>query len=236
MTSIAVGRRIDREALSQGAGVALSLALGYVPFALALGATFAATDLDPLVAWSSSWLVFAGAAQATAVSLLDAGAAPTVVVLSCLVMNARHLLYGASLRPHMDPWSRRTRAAGAYFLTDAVYAIAAARFEEGPGAEAISHRSFYFGAGLTAWVSWVALTGAGVTLADSVPAVLRLDLAAPLTFVLLLLPLLSTRAAKVSAVAAGSTVAVGATLPMGIGLLAGIAAGVAAGSLTGDTT
>ena len=44
------------------------------PFGLALGATLAATHIPPLIAWSSSPLVFGGAAQLLAVQLLDTGA------------------------------------------------------------------------------------------------------------------------------------------------------------------
>lgn len=233
MTATAIEARIDRRAFVHGARVAMPLAVGFTPFALALGAAFASTDLDPWVAWSSSWIIFAGAAQAAAVAMLDSGDAPAVVIVSCLIINSRLLLYGASLRPLMAAWTAAARGAVAYFLTDAVYAIAASHIGERPDAGAASHRSFVFGAGLTAWASWVLLTGAGVALADSIPTELPLDLAAPLTFLLLLLPLLGTRAAKVSAVAAGVAAAVGAALPLGIGMLAGIVVGIAAGSWSG---
>lgn len=233
MTATAIEDRIDRRAFLHGARATMSLAVGFTPFALALGAAFASTDLDPWVAWSSSWIIFAGAAQAAAVAMLDSGDGPAVVIVSCLIINSRLLLYGASLRPHMETWTAATRGAVAYFLTDAVYAIAASQITERPDAGAATHRSFVVGAGLTAWASWVLLTGAGVALADWIPTALPLDLAAPLTFLLLLLPLLSTRSAKASAVAAGVTATACAALPMGTGMLVGIVAGIAAGSRAG---
>ena len=53
----------------------------------------------------------------------------------------------------------------------------------------------------------MAMTGAGVLLAGVLPPSLRLELAAPLTFLLLLLPMLTTRAAY-GAAATGGIVAV----------------------------
>ena len=52
---------------------AIPVVIAYAPFGLALGATLAATHIPPLIAWSSSPLVFGGAAQLLAVQLLDTG-------------------------------------------------------------------------------------------------------------------------------------------------------------------
>jgi predicted branched-subunit amino acid permease len=41
---------------------ALTVVIAYIPFGLALGAALASTSVDPVVAWSSSALVVAGAA------------------------------------------------------------------------------------------------------------------------------------------------------------------------------
>jgi predicted branched-subunit amino acid permease len=82
------------------------------------------------------------------------------------------------------------------------------------------------------WVAWLLLTAAGALLAGGLPAALPLDLAAPLSFLLLLLPMLSNRPACAAAVV-GGIVAVGASgLPLGLGLLIGAAAGVGAGAVT----
>ena len=71
---------------------AIPVVLAYAPFGLALGATLAATHIPPLIAWSSSPLLFSGAAQLLAVQLPGAGASAGVVVLGALVVNARMLL------------------------------------------------------------------------------------------------------------------------------------------------
>jgi predicted branched-subunit amino acid permease len=123
------------------------------------------------------------------VQLLSAGASGVVVVLAALIVNARMLLYGAALAPHAAAWSARWRWLGAYLLADPVYALAAARFSMPDGGGSARHRLLYYlGVGVTLWTAWLAMTGAGVLLAGVLPTSLHLELAAPLTFLLLLLP------------------------------------------------
>ena len=65
--------------------------------------------------------------------LLSPGTAHSLLVLAALVVNARMLLYGAALAPHTTDWSARGRWAAGYLLTDPVYALAMARFEQADG-------------------------------------------------------------------------------------------------------
>lgn len=216
----------------QGVRDSVVVIIAYLPFGLALGATLAATGVHPLIAWSSSPLLFGGAAQLLAVELLDAGASAAVIILGALVVNARMLLYSASLAPYTRAWRGRWRWLGAFFLNDPVYAVALARFgRAGGGGEARDRLRYYLAVGLTLWTAWQLVTGVGALLAETLPAALRLELAAPLTFLLLLLPMLASRAAYAAA-AVGAAVSVAASgLPLGLGLLAGAAAGMIAGAM-----
>lgn len=216
---------------------AYAVIVAYLPFALALGASMAATGLPPVVAWASSPLLFGGAAQLLAVQQLDAGAGAAVVIAAALVVNARMLLYGASLAPHVRGWRGRWRWAGAYLLADPVYAMAVGRF--GRPDEAGDDRdrlTYYFVAGGTLWVAWMLATGAGVALAGALPVELRLELAAPLTFLLLLAPMITDRPTAAAAVTGGVVAVAASGLPLGLGLLTGAAAGIVVGALTGAVT
>ena len=73
------------------------------------------------------------------------------------------------------------------------------------------------------------ITGAGVLLAGVLPASLHLELAAPLTFLLLLLPMLTHRAAYAAAATGGIVAVMASGLPLGLGLLVGAGAGIAVG-------
>ena len=193
----------DEAFLAAGVMAAARRAGHRVVFGIALGAALARTGLPPGLAWSSSPLLFGGAAQLVAVQLLAGGAPAVVVVAASLVVNARMLLYSASLAPHARGWPRRWRRAGAYLLVDPVYALAVGRFggDDGGGSPADRLR-YYRGAGVTHWAGWMALTAAGVLLGGLPPTSLPLGLAAPLTFLVLLLPMLTGRAACAAAVPA----------------------------------
>jgi predicted branched-subunit amino acid permease len=224
----------NASALRQGARDAAPVALAYAPFGLALGATLAASHVAAPIAWSSSPLMFGGAAQLVAVQLLDAGANVVVVVLAALIVNARMLLYSAALAPHTADWSARRRWAAAYLLADPVYALAIARFERADhGGSARDRFRYYLSSGLVIWSAWMALTGAGVLLAGVLPDSLHLELAAPLTFLLLLLPMLTSKAAYCAAAAGGLAAVAASGLPLGLGLLVGAGAGIAVGRFVG---
>jgi len=155
------------------------------------------------------------------------------VVLGALVVNARMLLYSAALAPHTAGWRARWRWLGAYLLADPVYALAITRFT---GAHTDGPRErlrYFFTVGLVLWPAWLGLTGAGVLLGGVLPTSLRLDLAAPLTFLLLLLPMLTSRPAYAAAVTGGTVAVAASGLPLGLGLLAGAAAGIAVGGWLG---
>ncbi|GEL25104.1 hypothetical protein PSU4_40580 [Pseudonocardia sulfidoxydans NBRC 16205] len=223
-----------RPVVLRAAADAVPVIAAYVPFGLTLGATLAASGISPLVAWSSSPLLFGGAAQLLAVQLLGAGANVAVVVLGALVVNSRMLLYSASLAQHADGWSRRARWAGAYLLADPVYALALGRFTRPDGGgDARTRLAYYLGVGSTLWTAWMGVTAAGALLAGVLPDGLRLDVAAPLTFLLLVLPMLTSRPAWAAAATGGAVAVAASGLPLGLGLLVGSAAGIAAGALVG---
>lgn len=214
------------------AGVdAVTVIVAYAPFGLTLGATLASTGVPALIAWSSSPLLFGGAAQLVSVQLMDAGAGAAFVILAALVVNARMLLYSAAIAPHAAGWPRRWRWFGAYLLVDPVYALAAGRFSS-PGT-AREKLTYYLTIGCTLWVGWMVLTGLGVVLAGVLPASLDLGLAAPLTFLLLLVPMLTSRPAYVAAAGGGFGALVASGLPLGLGLLVGAAVGITAGAIAG---
>jgi predicted branched-subunit amino acid permease len=216
-----------RRAALRSAGVIVA---SYIPFGIAAGAAMGATSVDPLVSILSSPIIFAGAAQIAAVQLLHIGAALALVVLTVAVINARHLLYSAALAPHLADWSLGQRMGAAFLLADPVYALAAARFDTGDGGGGDREkRAFYFTAGLTCLVGWTALLAIGIVVGGFIPEWVPFELAIPLTFLLLTLPLIKNSAGLVAAAVAGIVALVAHGLPLGIGLMVGAVAGVAAG-------
>ena len=57
-----------------------------------IGLSAAQADIPTLAGWLTGPLIYAGSAQVATIQMLDAGAAPIVVVVAALVINVRLLL------------------------------------------------------------------------------------------------------------------------------------------------
>ena len=225
-------RDLTRAAIRAGVRDGLMLELAYIPFDLAAGAVMAHAAVDPAISIASGPIIFAGAAQLVAVQLLSSGAAIPLVVLAVFIVNARHLLYSASLEPHLTAWSRKQRLAGAFFLSDPTYALAITRFERPEGAGSKGEQlGYYFAASIVLWIGWSALLAVGVLFGGLIPPWVPLELAIPLTFLLLVLPLLKDHAGVVAASVGGIVALLAQPLPYGFGLIIGAVAGLIAGGI-----
>lgn len=198
-------------------------------------AGYAAIDrgLSAVEALGFSVLMFAGSAQLAAIDLLGSGAPVWVALLTVLVINARMLMYSASLAPHLAGESLPRRAGAAYLLTDHAYAVAITRqLRTSPPPRALP---YYLGAASTQWAGWQLWTVLGVALGGLVPADSPADFGVPLAFLALLVPAITDRATLAAAVVAGAVVAGAvATLlvdaPANLGMPAAAVAGIAVGA------
>lgn len=212
-----------------GVRTELPILFGVIPFGLIYGVLGVSAGLPPLLAIAMSSVVFAGSAQFIGAELIGLGAPGPIIVLTTLVVNLRHMLYSASLAPHLRHLSPAWKWLLAYLLTDEAYAVTILHYER-PGPPAHKHW-FYLAAGLTLWAAWQASTAAGVFLGARVPPSWGLDFTLALTFIGLVVPALSDRAAVAAALAAGLGAVFAYTLPLKLGLLVAAAAGILAGLL-----
>lgn len=204
----------------------LPLLLGVAPFGMIFGVVALASGIPRLETQGFSLFVFAGSAQFIAAGLIGDGAAPLIVVLTILVVNLRHMLYSASMAPHVRHLSARWKIALAWLLTDEAFATTWARQRKGDTAQV---HWFALGTGLTLWATWQASTALGVALGAVVPEGLALDFVLPLTFLALLLPMLTERPALAAALSAGVLSVALADLPHKIGLMLATVVGVGVG-------
>jgi predicted branched-subunit amino acid permease len=113
---------------------------------------------------ASSLLIFSGALQFALLALLSAGATMLPLVLIAVVLNLRHLVLGAVLRPRIEG-SRSRRAALAFFLVDETFgfAVAAGHAAERAGvpAGAAVERTFLI-SGVVCYLAWQVGTLIGV--------------------------------------------------------------------------
>lgn len=210
-----------------GVRAELPIALGVLPFGMIYGVLALGAGLPPLLAQAMSAIVFAGSAQFIGAGLFAAATPVGVIWLTTLVVNLRHLLYGASLAPHLRGLSPAWKGLLAYLLTDEAYVVAILRYQ-GPG-EARWRHGFLLGCGLTLWLGWQLSTAVGIFLGTQVPAAWGLEFTLALTFIGLVVPALTGPPPIAAALTAGVTALLTAGWPYRLGLLAAALAGIAAG-------
>jgi branched chain amino acid efflux pump len=214
-------------ALRQGVVAILPLMIGVIPFGFAFGVAAAASGIDVKLAWSTSPIIFAGAAQLATVQLLSSGTSLVVVAATALMINLRHVMYSAVLASDFRGFPRIWRLTLPYLLTDQTFAMTATRFESEPRPE--FKRWYYVGVGTTLWVWWQATTALGIVLGARIPDDWNLDFAIPAVFLALLVVSVKSRPGVVAAAAAATVAVLGHRMPYGLGLATGIVCGIAAG-------
>lgn len=225
----AEARATGRSEFWAGVRAEAPILLGTIPFGLIFGALAVQLGLRPALAQASSSVIFAGSAQFISAPLL-AGATPSVViVLTVLVVNARHMLYSASLAPYLAPISPLWKVVLSYLLTDEAYVVTITHFHR--GADARVRHWFFLGAGLTLWSTWQLATAAGIVIGAQVPPAWALDFFLPLTFIALVIPNLRGRASWTAALVAGIVGVLGLGLPYKLGLVLAALLGILAGMM-----
>lgn len=182
--------------------------LGVVPFGITCGVMGLTAGLTPLETIMMSLLVFAGASQFIAITMLGAGITSLgLVVFTTLLVNLRHMLMGASLAKYMVKQSVSRQALLSFLLTDEAYAMTISRIHQNGYSAA-----FQFGVSSSLYITWALSTIAGVLVGNHVPDPLAwgLDFAMPATFLVLLFPRLTDRISIVVCVVAGLISVVGA--------------------------
>lgn len=215
--------------------------VGIIPFGLVAGATPVTTDLGGGTSIGLSTIVFAGASQLAAADALADGSSALVAVIAACTINLRLLLYSASLAPHLAAAPLRRRLLVGYLLTDQAYAVSITRWTAeaddeargGPAASGLDRKlPFYFGAAVLLWANWQVCTVIGVLIGSAVPESLPLDFAVPLVFLVLLVPVITTKPAAIAALMGGAFAVAAGEAGIGqLSVLVGALAGIAAGAL-----
>jgi len=217
-------RRMNEPYLHVKRGVfeTIPLFIPAIPFALVFGVVVGESGIAPWLGWSSSPLIFGGAAQITIVSLLGEGASIAAAVTAALIVGARHLLYSVSIAPRFKGQPRWFRWLGPYVLIDQVFALAMLREDDDPKA----FRTYYLAVGFTFWFLWMTCTAVGLFVGPLVPAYLNISFAAPVLFMALLVTAIDRwEKVAVALLSAGFTIML-SDLPNRSGLLVGALLGV----------
>jgi len=219
----------SRSAFLEGVRDMAPMMLGVIPFGMVCGVGAMAAGASPVAALAMSMIMFSGAAQIVATQLLVAGAPFAVILLSCLVVSLRLLMYSATMAPYLRPLDHRWRNLLSFVLTDQAFAGTLQRFKRSDDLRA--NASYFLGTGALLWLTWQVATIAGIVAGQVIPASWQLEFVVPLCFLAVLVPLLRDRVSiVVFAVATVAVVELDA-MPLRLSMICGGLLGIAAGIL-----
>jgi predicted branched-subunit amino acid permease len=203
----------------------LPFLLVVIPFGLLFGIVATEAGFTSVQTMAFSSVVFAGAAQFTALQLMAEDAPFLIVVSTALAVNLRMAMYSASLVVWLGRAPLWKRALIAYVNVDQSYAVSMNRFEDEPDLSLSQRIGFFFGAVTPVCPMWIVATGLGIWFGDMIPDWIALDFAVPICFLAIIAPMMRTLAHMVSSVVSIILSWVFSGLPYNLGLLvAGVAA------------
>lgn len=208
----------------------IPMLIGAVPFGIVYGTLAVSSGLSVAATLAMSLLVFAGSAQFVAASLVASGTGLTVILLTTLIINLRHMLYSASLLPFVRHLPQRWRITLAFWLTDESFAVVHRHYllHDAP----VTHKHWYFlGSCLAMYSLWFICTLFGVVLGQTLPSLgdWGLDFAMVATFIGIVVPLLRNQPMIVAALVASLVAVLAHGLPYKLGLMLAALLGVTAG-------
>jgi predicted branched-subunit amino acid permease len=203
--------------------------LGVIPFGMVCGVGAMAAGASPVAALAMSMIMFSGAAQIVATQLLVAGAPFAVILLSCLVVSLRLLMYSATMAPYLRPLDHRWRNLLSFVLTDQAFAGTLQRFKRSDDLRA--NASYFLGTGALLWGTWQIATIAGIVAGQVIPASWQLEFVVPLCFLAVLMPLLRDRVSIVVFAVATVAVVTLDAMPLRLSMICSGLLGIGAGML-----
>ncbi|WP_299604460.1 AzlC family ABC transporter permease [uncultured Tateyamaria sp.] len=200
------------------------------PFAMLFGVLATEAGLNVFEVMTFSLAVIAGAAQFTALQVMENDAPTVVVILSALAVNLRVAMYSAALTPYLGRAPLWQRVFAAYLLVDQSYALSHAKFEAVPDLTIPQRMAYYFGTCLLVMIVWFGMSYAGAALGTQLPADLPLDFALPIAFLSMVAPMVRTLPHLIAATVAVIVGLLAVSVPYSLGLIIAGAAGMMAGA------
>jgi 4-azaleucine resistance transporter AzlC len=215
--------------LAAGARDTLPMLVGAAPFGMIFGTLVAASQLAPWQGQLMSMSVFAGSSQFIAVGLVAGHAGLLVIWLTTFIVNLRHMLYAATLLPHVARLPARWRWTLGFLMTDETFAVMNGYYGRYPQAP-LGHW-YFLGSGLAMYANWQMWTLVGLLFGAVFPRLqtLGLDFAMVATFIAIIVPQLARLPHFGAALAAGTFAYLLKDLPYKLGLMSAVLVGVAVG-------
>ncbi len=194
------------------ASVTLGLAVGVFAISFGVGAVSAGASVAQSCAMSL--LVFTGASQFSAISVIGAGGSTASALGGALLLAARNGVYGLTMAPRL-PGSLGRRLVAAHLTLDESTAMSAAQTDP------VAQRAAFWITGFSVYVFWNLGTLVGALAGTAIdPKTFGLDAAFPAAYVAMVWPLLRSGRGRLAALCgAAICVTLIPFVPVGIPIL-----------------
>ncbi len=140
--------------IKKGFKDAFPIMMGYFPIAMTFGILSKTAGVSVVDGMLMSSIVYAGASQFMAVSMIAAGIAPVSIIIATFLMNFRHFIMSASIRAKLKTVHKKWFPVIGFFLTDESFSVASLK-------EDIDDAGYLISMEIASYASWVMGTLAG---------------------------------------------------------------------------
>lgn len=217
---------VDHRSYREGVRAMAPFALAIAVWGFVTGVAMVNSGMPIPVGVLMTLTVFAGSAQLAVLPLLAVGAPLPVVWVTALIVNLRFVIFAASSRSAFVHLPLRQRVLAGYLNGDLGFALFSLRFADDPERGTPVQWGFFYGGAVVNWVVWQVASIAGLLLGGLAPTDWGLELAAYLALVAVLVPMATKFPAIVGVVVAVVLSLVTVRMPLRLGLLVSVAAGV----------
>jgi 4-azaleucine resistance transporter AzlC len=213
-------KSFSRSALAlAGARDTIPLIIAALPFGIVFGATAISFGFTSTVAMLMSLIVFAGASQFIAITLLAAAASAPVILATVFIVNLRHMLYTLSLHDEVHDVPVWIRPVLAFWMTDESFATITRRRLTHPNEPGFFW--YYTGSAVAMYSTWQVFTYIGIAAGERIPNLSQwgLDVAMVVAFVGIVVPLLKQKSHWACALTASVSAVITPNWPYQLGFL-----------------
>lgn len=149
--------------LARGLRDALPVMLGFVPFALVLGAQATQKGQSQLEVPLMTGLNFGGGSEFAAIKLWTSPPHLLLIVAVTFLVNSRHLIMGAMLAPHLQHLPKRVAFPALFLMCDESWAmgLADAKKRGAHGHASGFSLPYFLGLGGSMYLTWLVFTAVG---------------------------------------------------------------------------
>lgn len=146
----------------RGIKASMPIMLGFIPFAMVLGAQGAQKGMAFYELGLLTGLNFAGGSEFTAISLWTNPTNIGLIVAMSVLVNCRHIIMGATLSLYMKQIPRLKALGMLFFMCDEVWAMSLAEAQQQKHKQI--NTAYYMGTAINLYLMWLVFTTLGAYL------------------------------------------------------------------------